>query len=189
MKNNVPDPLMYGELIAPKGVPQILGPNQIPIAPQVYFSDFAYTQAFVNEVAGEAQSSVARDIAMIEQILKKKFNVTVTYDGIEDGINNLDLAFVDHVADEEKKKIDVVHSSSNIALDGRLEKPNRELQLTSSYPMSAERLKQFSVTKEGLTIPVWYVHNHLDNGLPLELYFRNFAIMFNNLGIKKLRGH
>jgi len=42
------------------------------------------------------------------------------------------------------------------------------------------------MAEERIRCHAWYIHNFLDNGLPLIHYFRNFAIMFNNLGLKEL---
>lgn len=182
--------LDYSELIAPKRYVKILSPNEIPVHPKVYESEFAYTQKFADEVKSSVPDSMKKDISEIERILGLKFGFDVTDCGLknEDGIilyENIDVA-----ADSKRKCVEVSYFSSNIAINNEVGF-GRFLQYDASdfaFPTGLEKLKKFSLPcsfSEGIKVPAWYVHNHLDHGNPLMLYFRNFAIMFNNLGIKR----
>ena len=177
--------LNYGELVNPKRAVKILSPNEIPVHPMVYTSD--YNQEFVEEVSESVPKSLRKDIKEIERVLGIKLNMEISEKGIIYKGDELVFEDVDSYVGSKGQSIEVQYVSSNIALDKR-KGFETKLQLDGSHPMPIKRLKEYSFDPDSkdLEIPVWYVHNHLDNGLPLELYFRNFAIMFNNLGVKKL---
>ena len=178
-------PLEYLELLNPKGVVRILSPNYIPIHHSVYDSFFAFTQEYVDRARAEVPKSLQNDIQEIERMLGRT-GLRVTDTGVEGKSFSLSYDGIVFVVEQEKY-IELAFGSSNIALDKR-EGQRRELQLDNSHPMSRARLGEYAFDIEDgqPKIHTWYVHNHLDHGLPLELYFRNFAIMFNNLGIREL---
>jgi len=49
-----------------------------------------------------------------------------------------------------------------------------------------DRAVVFSLEEDRLSIPSWYTHTPAENGMDVYLCLRNFAIMFNNLGIDEI---
>ncbi len=72
------EPLKYGELVEPTGAILILPSNYIPVHPDVYFSDFAYSGEFLTEVRKSLPDSLREDVAAIEKILKTDLGITIT---------------------------------------------------------------------------------------------------------------
>ena len=57
------------------------------------------------------------------------------------------------------------------------------------HPMSLERLKEYAFDlsePEQPRVHSWYKHNIDDQGQGVALFLRNFAIVFNNLGLERL---
>jgi hypothetical protein len=100
-----------------------------------------------------------------------------------------DMRFFNVVANPVNRSVDVSYGSSNIAVEPG---SNIEIMLTkndlSAYIIE-KRAKIFSMTDDELKIPAWYVHNIDDNSIGAYLFYRNFAILFNNLGIEELKSH
>lgn len=177
MYNNYPEQLTYDELLNPKSkYMSILGPRYIPIHPAVYNSEFAYTRDFAEKVLSSLDDSVLYDIQIINKTL-----------GIKIECEKPDMRFFNVVANPLKRSIDVEYGSSNIAAEPE---SNIEIMLTkndlSGY-MIEKRAKIFSMTDDELKIPTWYIHNIDDNNIGIYLFYRNFAILFNNLGIDELK--
>ena len=88
----------------------------------------------------------------------------------------------------EKQEIELSRlGSSNIALC-----PGTYIEriITSENELPSlnkERAMQFSRKKECLDVPSWYTHTPGSNGFDVFLYMRNFAILFNNLGLDELK--
>lgn len=180
--------LEYRELVDSEGAIKILPSNYIPVHPHIYFSDFAYTGEFLTEVRKSLPDSLKNDVAAIEEILKTDLGITITDEIITDKYDQLKFVDVASYVGFSGNSIEVEFVSSNIALDKR-KGQEKKLSVYSPHPMPIDRLKEYAISPDNtdLDIRTWYTHNYSDNGLPLELYFRNFAIMFNNLGLKKLK--
>lgn len=56
-----------------------------------------------------------------------------------------------------------------------------------NHPLPREKAEHYARKEESncLTAPGWYTHNIHDQGEGLFLYLRNFAIVFNNLGLER----
>lgn len=181
--------LTYEELIWPRAqFNQVLWPNQIPVHPRVWKSDFAYTPEFLSQVISMVPESVRQDISVIEKMLGKPLNLKVKGDQIVD-LNDsgfkLFYRWIWHEAKPNRKSVDVGFGGTNIALDiGNLP---TIIDLDDFPSQSLEKLKQYAFeTDPKLKAYAWYVHNYLDHGKMAELYLRNFAIVFNNLGLDRV---
>ncbi len=184
------EPLTYKELIVPGRLGgDILMPNEIPIHQLVYISDSVYTQDFIEEVHKAVSDSIKKDVSAIEKILKKEQKIKVIDNIIKDEIScsNKDVNSVNRIVDEEKKKIDIQYVGSSIGLNFHKD-PTQWLTISPyEHPVGKEKLEKYSyVQHEQIIVPTWYIHNLGDNGFGMELYFRNFAIMFNNIGLEKI---
>ncbi len=185
-------PLQYSELYSQtRQFNKILMPHEIPVHPLVYTSQFAYTPEFAEEVRKSVPVSIDQDIIEIERIFGNKSRIVIQDGKIFDRDaewKKISLDEINVLADQERRSVDVSYCSSNIALEDRRPDQKRKLRLDANHPLSLDRLRQYSSNPRGelIEIPTWYVHNYSDNGFVLELYFRNFAIMFNNLGIQRL---
>ena len=180
-------PLVYGELIRPAGCVKILGPGEIPIHPRVYDSEFAFTREYLARIRESLVESMRKDLSVIERVINLgSTRYEITEHGIVHGVD-LEISFADiiYYADPRKRAIGTDYGSSNIDIMQHLE---RELNVDES-PIPRPKLEEYAFDYETDGHPrihVWYTHNYLDHGFPLELYFRSFAIMFNNLGIREL---
>jgi len=183
--------LSYSELIAPNRFDRILMPSEIPCHHLVYTSQFAYTPEFAEEVRRRVPASIDQDVLEIERIFGKKFRIVIQNGKIFDenaDWRKISLDGINVIAEPERRSIDVLYCGSNIALEDRRLEQRRILRLDTNHPLSLDRLREYASNpkEEELIIPRWHVHNIYDNGFILELYFRNFAIMFNNAGIERL---
>lgn len=176
-------PLAYAELLDPNGTVGILPPNQIPVHPAVYNFPLAFTEEYIYLVRDSLPESIRKDIEEINRVLGKYDGLRATNKALIYGTKELqyDQVLFRFVSGTY---VEAALGSSNIALDRR-EGQRRELQL-EGHPMGRQRLEKYAFeSQDGQPrIHTWYVHNYLDHGLPLKLYFRNFAIMFNNLGVE-----
>lgn len=190
-------PLEYRELIAPeRRFGRILLPNEIPIHSAVYDSNFAYTPEFLREVIKSLPDSMRQDLSEIERILGTATGLKIVDAGLVDGNDEVLYSDILHTRDRLKKSVGVELGSANIDLNRIV---SRTLDIfveraQMQHPMSLDKLRAYAFEPDevrygGVEVVhchTWYVHNYLDHGMPLAHYFRNFAIMFNNLGIKRL---
>ena len=157
----------------------VLGPGSIPVHPLVYRSDFAYSSEFLAHVLSNVPQGIGRDLDAIERILGRKPSHTMD--------QLLDTRIVGR-NNPNRKSIDVVGGvSSNIAIEpgSHIETIRRDL---SGLPyLSAGRAALFSLNPERTEIACWYTHTPFTNGFGVFLQLRNFAILFNNLGIDRLK--
>lgn len=199
--------LEYGDLVAGQRrlLSPILGPHMIPVHPLVYESSHVYTPEFGQRVWESVPESIRQDIAAIESIVKGKVPVEVTDEAVRltwfgDRLDGVTLPgdverFEDFVvaATPSVKRMEVRQRFSADGLNiWIMASDNRYLYTMPivEHPMSKEKARQYEIDDpekyqdEGLI--VWHAHNNGNAELPLELIFRNFAIMFNNLGLQEL---
>lgn len=180
--------LRYEELIAPdRFVTKILMPNEIPVHPLVYNSDFAYTAEFIDKVEKSVVDSLKQDILTIDNTLGTRLRIAADNGKIRDLMNRseLILSSIEIFVNSEQRFVEVSYTSSNIALDTR-EGFKRRLNIYTPLSLSPDKLKEYSLHSEETEIASWHIHNLNMGGFALAMYFRNFAIMFNNLGLRRL---
>lgn len=189
--------LTHAELIRPD-LREYLAPKEIPIHPLVYESDFAFTAGFVEQVLASVPASVAADLLEIERLTGERLPVVVTDQEIEvaEGlwIGDKPMGDIqdDHFVDPTTKYL-WVGSDPNIVLHSdvvlHISEPHR------THPMSKNKLRRYYVDSEkfrgshefGLEgIISWGQHNFSLGSEGLQLALRNFAIMFNNLGLQRV---
>ncbi|MDP2946615.1 MAG: hypothetical protein Q8N88_00735 [Nanoarchaeota archaeon] len=184
--------LQYSELISPSRSKGILLPAEIPLYPDVFKSNFAYTSDFVDQVAIAVQRELPRDISEIERILKRELHIVVSPEGIAydiPGSRVYEFDMFRHSANPDRKTVDVGCGSANIAMDAREDRLIvHAVHEISRHPMSKDRLREYAFPHPGGEVQniFWYIHNMSDGILPMQLYFRDFAIVFNNLGLERL---
>ena len=196
--------LKHEELIDPSAIAdRILMPHQIPIHPSVYDSDFAYTRAFVQEVMKAVIEFMKADISSIETILRIETGLTITDKGVfysRDRSPSGQLLFSDLKPNcGPGNTLGIAYRDANIDID-RVNVPTsfdvvvEEAQ--KQHPMPLDKLRKYAFERgesayhgeERIRCHSWHVHNLYLYGIPLPHYFRNFAIAFNNLGLKHLQG-
>jgi len=172
-----PEQLTYDELLNPSAISmKILSPRYIPIHPSVYNSTFAYTLDFAKKILDSIDESVSLDIDNINKTLGTK----IIY--IKPDMESLIIK-----AHPDIRSIDVQYGNSGIAAEPG---SNIEIMLTKydAWPQkNIQRAKAFSMTKNELKIPSWYIHNIDDHGMEIYLFYRNFAMLFTNLGIEQIK--
>lgn len=189
-------PLEYGELLRINSVSPILKPNEIPVHPMVYESSLVYTSQFAQRVAAAVPDSIKEDMAVIKRVLGHDLKLEVDQEGIQTAGGRVSafkhlFASFDIMASPGRKTLDVAYGSANIAVGSAPEgcAPYRIQPFSfDPHPMSAERLKIYGFDPEvsDSFLHVWYIHNLSTFGDPGLMYFRNFAIMFNNLGLQEI---
>jgi hypothetical protein len=172
-----PKQLIYDELLCPTSrFMPILSPRYFPIHPTVYDSSFAYTPEFVNKILLALDNSVVEDVKAINQAL----GIEVKYEPIK--IKDFYI-----IANPTIRSVDITYVGSNIAVQ-----PGAHIEhiIENDWDlpprMIGERALLFSKETDRLVIPSWYTHTPEENGTSVYLYLRNFAILFNNLGIEEL---
>lgn len=183
------EPLLYGELINPQGYVQILGPNEIPVHPSVYASPLVYTPQFVKTVVAAVPDSIKRDIETIDRVIHSNYNFEIDEEGLNEGSSHK-ILFTDFTAtcNPQRRQVEVEYVSSNIAGGSPPGgyKPYRFSPRPHPIPMDKLIAYGFDPDDDESTIYTWYTHNILSFGNRVFMYFRNFAIMFNNLGLQEL---
>jgi hypothetical protein len=164
--------LKYDELVSRSGI--ILMPNNIPLHLEVYNSDFAFTEGFVGEVTAKIPDSINDDIDTMNKI-----NIPIVLN--KDRFNLKDFK-ID--VSTEKRFVELARGGSNIAMDCR--KGYRCFFDETDVFLDSKKVNEYSLGKGIRFIPRWYIHNLGDCGVNGELWFRNFAILFNNLGMEEL---
>jgi len=184
--------LTHEELIAPtRRFKRILLPDEIPLHPFIFKSDLVYSREFLDEVRRALPVSVSEDVTQIEKMLGKSPEIQVTETGVANKLPHaLEYAFSDfsfHA--KNNRQVDVAYGSANIGMDAQENRRIfREVEDLENHPMSLEKLKNYGIQDDDKIKNIfWYVHNVHGYGMPAELIFRNFAILFNNLGLARLQ--
>lgn len=193
MPATTPPFLNYKDLIMPKRFAKIVEPNEIPVHPDVYLSPQVYTKEFVAKVAISVPGSIRQDVVAITRTLGVLLGMEVTSEGIvyaNEKTRFEDFNIIVSSGDKGLAEVEVAYgpgNATNIALvrEGFCK---REFYPDDSHPMPKEKLKAYGHVPGDYDskLPTWYIHNLSFAGFGGLLYFRNFAIMFNNLGLKEL---
>ncbi len=193
-------PLAYADFIAPQRANEqsrILRPDEIPIHPKVYVSDFAFTPEFVEEVRRQMPRALHEDISEIERVLGKSLGLYVTDTQIaqagERCSDKTEFAEIGHEVDPTRKTIDVGIFASTINI---LRDRNSTLEISPpieafpglTHPLPLEKVEEYAFKSDGRyhTCHTWYTHNLHDQGKSLFHYLRTFAIVFNNTGLERI---
>ena len=189
-----PEPLVYEELIALNRdwhrleTRKILMPDEIPIHPYVFNSDFVYTPKFIEEVRKNLPESIEQDISEIERILGIDLGLKVTPTGICEKEHEYECGFrlFRSGVYPDREYLTLGIGATSIAMEKKQGNLRRSMKLPKSqrrHPMNLDKLKQYSSNDR---IAIWHTHNIHDGNMPWQLYLRNFAIVFNNLGLERL---
>jgi hypothetical protein len=182
--------LRHEELIAPEArYEQVLWAWKIPVHPLVYDSDFAYTSDFNEQVRARVPESIRKDIVTIEKMLEKRLGIEVGKDCMKNPgkfPEEMEYAEILSRLYPGLRNVNQDLFATGIALD-----PERlpRTFTPEHHPMDGERLKKYAFEidpTQGPKIRTCYIHNYTDQGRMVELYLRNFAIVFNNLGLEKI---
>ncbi len=190
--------LEYGDLVyLGECGPSILKPSQIPVHPSVFKAPEFYTTDFAQKVFSLVPDSIRQDIAVIQAKTGQELPVVLTPDGISDKESwGREELFKDFNAFARFEGIQVTIEPPNTA-GGTNTYLRRTEQCCDYYPAIPEELARKYEYKFGdakseigsrtpMALIVWNVHNLNCAPLPVQLTLRNFAIMFNNLGLQEL---
>jgi hypothetical protein len=194
--------LDYGELVGvtsrfgfDRNAP-ILTPRDIPLHPSVFSAPFAYTREFARKVWSVVPESIRADISEIERVLQRDLDVVLTEEHtaakslVEFPLHAYRFSDFTLRTDPGSRSVDFSWPGVEIAMydDG----PARTLVRSpdGAHPLPLEKLRAYAIGEEvGELVHVyWHAHNVFSAELPLALIFRNFAIQFNNLGLRILSG-
>ena len=159
-----------------KGYKEVPSPRSIPVHPEIYRNPNAYTAEFVNNVRSRLQGSIERDLKAIREVLDWEWDKEFDWSRIRGCTFRAKPGI----------SVDVGIGDSNIALS-----PGSNIEYIASdedhFPERIrEKLGHFSLTKDGLAVPVWYSHNANSVMPERPVILRCFAIEFNNYGIETL---
>ena len=166
-------------------LPRILRPENIPAHPFVLHSDFYKSGAFIDNIFSAVLPLVMRDIETIEKTLGESIDIAVRNDGIYG--NQHRVLYTDI-----ERRID----SNGIELGGAfsLIKPGLKCisidcvvpwYITETYAVPPE-FKKGTETDSRPQLYTWHCGGMRDYGLPWQLFARNYAIAFNNIGLDRL---
>lgn len=186
-----PEPLGYRELIAPNRRkdshrPQTLTPIEIPIHPLVYDSPDCYTQEFLDRIRGRLVDSVREDDIIIREVLGVDTKLDIGDESIRFGCREIPYSSVRYIFDPEKREIGAYIATTSASIRRHAE-TKLFLSPFNPHPMSLERLKEYaydSSDPEKPKVHTWGIHNINEQGIGAVLLLRNFAILFNNLGLE-----
>ncbi len=196
--------LETADLVAPlRQRHKILLPNEIPLHPAVLQANFAFTREYVEEVCSALPEAIRRDVSEIERILGSPLAVEVTETTISEKFpgcrSGYEYSFQGELEGDfeylvRPHSLDVSCGSANIGMDNQVGRMIvQELLPLRPHPMAKDKWQHYAVPaslKKGNgdnpQYVFWYIHNISDGILPLELYFRNFAMQFNNKGLERL---
>ncbi len=166
-----------------------LGPRYIPVHPKVIAYDRAFSQPFIDSVRDYIPASMQEDLNAFRDRFKFSLDVLITEQGMRYSHQHILFDSIGWHA-KDGNSIDVAYGSSNIALvkTGRLSVPNPTLSLDVSNAIPSDVLREYELERDGIKgHHTWYQHNALDNGIGLFLYFRNFAVTFNNMALEQIK--
>lgn len=171
----------------------ILKPTRIPIHPDVYNSDFAYTPKFMEEVKALVLDDMQDDLSRIERILGKELMVEIKPGGFGDFYGEKRIEDIEFEANPEERTVGVEFSASSIDI---LPLSPRSFEIENKHvksgrfrhplPLEKARAYAFNKNDDYLELHTWYGHNMLEQGDAFFHFLRAFTIRFNNLGLTKL---
>lgn len=179
--------LLHEELLAPKRqFDRILSVKEIPLLPRLFEDRRVYTTTYVDTIVAQMPSVIQQDIVAITRVIGSAPPFTVDAKGLvgaSGGRYNFDT--FTHVVDPKAKTIDVWCFSTNIGMHRR--QPHlRPFEL--DHPLPGTKQGRFLYqTQDTPKFAGWYSHNTFGMGFEIMVYMRNFAIAFNNVGVKTLQ--
>lgn len=180
--------LVHGELIAPARLAgRIIEPNEIPVHPKVYEALVVYTPGFVEQVVWSLPDSIREDVSTIERIMGINLRLEVTDKAIISDGEELPFGDFDVRVNPHARFVEVAYVSSNIALDTR-EGYKARFRPSPTHPMNVNKLRRYGFIPDDpeVQLPTWYIHDLSHAGFGGFLCYRNFAIAFNNLGLREV---
>ena len=185
-----PEPLAYRELITPnrRYGPRVLQPREIPIHPLVYENAACFTQEFLDRIRGRIVESMREDDMTIREALGTDIGLIIGDSSISHASREVPYNRMQLTVDPEKKEIGAELGATSTYILRHLP---RELLVCESdlHPMSLERLREYSFDSSDpnyLIMHTWYQHNIEDQGWGVFHFLRNFAILFNNVGLESI---
>ncbi|MFT4304356.1 MAG: hypothetical protein ACMXYG_07350 [Candidatus Woesearchaeota archaeon] len=194
--------LYPNELINLKSSEQkVLRPDHIPIHPKVYDSGFVYTPEFMNQVRTLVPDSLRLDISTIEEMLEEDLEIEVEEthmiqkkrpfkDRTKYRIDSLDYQQIRFLAEPDRRFL-CVQKVASLSLNPNGTPTKVPVNFYNQYEdlLSKEKLKEYSFifpSQNKEFVHTWFIHSYNYGGIMMDLYLRNFAIAFNNLGLDKL---
>jgi hypothetical protein len=195
--------LRYKELVVPRQplngtiLRRILLPDYIPIHSRVFGNSEMYEPSFAEEVISKVPDSMRRDIKAIEDILKVGLGIEVHEDRCV--TKRESFRDVEEYRDFRVRAdsgdlwgISLTHNTSSMFVHCRsYNRPqiykkdvaNGKIKLN----MPRDKIREYATSEspDSFELRSWSTNNIIDQGLGAQLYFRNFAIVFNNLGLDR----
>jgi len=167
---------------------KILLPNEIPIYPSILKEDFAYSSDFTEEVLTLVPDIVTKDLETIENKLGAKLKIKATLEGIFKTDTHFGDVRYDRVVCRPilcAKTNEIEFISTQIYINP---KPPL-IFFEDGHPLPMDKAKTYAISNknEEIILYGWGTHNINSCYLPFQILSRNFAIAFNNLGLKKLQ--
>lgn len=185
--------LEYGDLVSLNriqlGLSPILEPKRIPVHPLIFKSPQLYTTEFAQKAFALVPESIRQDIMAIEDKVGEKIPVVLTSEGVYQTGEYKHEQFFNEFSVQANRSGEAVGIEPRISADAINTWINR-LQPVFDFPLIPKALERaYEVDEDEFKhegVIVWRAHNIGNASLPLMLVLRNFAIMFNNLGLQEL---
>ena len=185
--------LIHEQILAPtRQVVKILSPTEIPVHPSVYSSDQVFQFSFLRRVHEATPEAIIRDMDAINRVLGSSINMEVTSQQLGTGETAIELDDINIYPSSKKRYFSVHYFSTSMSLGDLEGYAPKILRPYGGHPMPKEKLVAYAidptmdVNNPDFTLHCWDTNNYQDNGLPLMLYLRNFAITFNNMALDEI---
>ncbi len=175
--------LQHSELIVPSlaytGIERLLSAVSIPVHPYVLTGHDFYSEGFVAGVRSHVAEYIRQDLDAIQEVLGMNLSIAVGKRMMrhKEGIFSFDDVL--HEVGEDRVRLACSDSSFELDFSG----PASPLAVAVMlHPMGA-RLGEYAYNGK---VHFWQATNPESASLPVQLYYRNFAIAWNNVGMELL---
>ena len=184
--------LTYENLIAKNRLnpakPKILLPNEIPIHPYLREYGLPYTADFILGVAKAIPMSALQDKETIEDKLDKKLDLEVSPTALYGGDNSMVVLDPDYLKFIYRESVRELRVRYRDVAEFSIGCEDDNIFSYYNHPLPGEKARAYAISEDNddLKLHGWGVRNIHSPGLAFEMFARNFAILFNNMGLDRL---
>ena len=159
--------------------PEVLRPRHILVHPSVLEQPFAYLKEFVDQVMERVPELLKRDVETIERKLRVNLRVVIKPEGV---LSENGVFLFNNVVRCIPRPNGIQLGSAEMVVN-----PHDSKCISEDILVPAHVLAAYTVPgQRNPNLFAWSTHNITYQGFGFELFARNYAIGFNNLGLEQL---